>query len=427
MHYNYNVNEQAPLHQNIQNPPPLYNVNLPGRSQDKLNENNIPIYIDPNINFNNIQQNPTDNSFLNNSYNAPLMQTQPNNYPNQMPTNNYPNQMPTYSLNMVHNNVIPMMINNNNNFDMHMQIRPPIEMIAPSMPMPQMLPPQMQNQAYQYVNNNNQQQQANINNNNSGYAIGTTVNVVDALIPKSGFEKLMVPGIFVKQKMEWLEIFSGCETENKYKVYACDVAGNKEGHPLFKCREKSTCIQRQCLPGDCRKFKLDVTHDSEGKFSMDGEIFLEVIRPFKFTCFCFQRPFVEVNYREGGKNQYIGRILHNFDLCNMHMTLLDKTNKERYTIVGSIFQIGLMNQRGCPCKGCQQAFCFIHDNTGEIVGIIEKRGKGFKGMISDADNFSILFPIKSTLEERACILAATLFLDFRYFEDNENNRNSSYY
>lgn len=403
----YPQNEQIPLSPNFQNEPPLYNVNLPGGNHEKaLENNNIPIYVDPTLNFNNMPPRNADTSFQNNSFNAPLISE--NNYDHQQLSNG-----PYFQANILNQNMMNPIVN------MPAQMNP--------YPNQQMMSMPFNHNKISNQNHQNNMGIPNSNNNNNGFAIGTTVNVVEALIPKTGYEKLMVPGIFVKQKMEWLEIFSGCETENKYKVYACDVAGNKEGQALFKCREKSSCFQRQCLPGDCRKFNLEVANDSEGKFSKDGEIFLELIRPFKMTFLCFQRPFVEVNYKEGGKDEFIGRIVHNFDLFNMNMTLFDKTNRERYLIKGSVFQIGLMNQRGCPCKGCQQAFCFIYDNCGEIVGIIEKRGKGFKGMISDADNFSILFPIRSTLEERACILAATLFLDFRYFEDSENNRNANYY
>lgn len=260
---------------------------------------------------------------------------------------------------------------------------------------------------------------------------GKPIELVDALLPKSGYEKLLVPGLYVKQKTEWLEIFSGCETENTYKVYACDVSGKKEGHPLFKCREKSGCAERQCLPGDCRNFSLEVAHDSEGRLSLDGHIFIEIKRPFKFTFFCFQRPYIEITFKENGGSLYIGKVIHNFDIFKMNLSIFDKNENLKFNIAGSIFQIGLMNYKGCMCRGCQQAFCFIYDKKMEIVGIIEKRGKGFKNLISDSDNFSILFPIKSTLEDRALILAATLFLDFRYFEISETTRsapsNASYH
>lgn len=52
--------------------------------------------------------------------------------------------------------------------------------------------------------------------------------------------------ILVKQKPQYLETFTGCEFENKYKVYSYE--GGEKGKKLFKCREKSSCCTRQCLP-----------------------------------------------------------------------------------------------------------------------------------------------------------------------------------
>jgi hypothetical protein len=37
-----------------------------------------------------------------------------------------------------------------------------------------------------------------------------------------------IPGIMVKQKIEMMEAWFGCETENTYKVYTGDVNGKKQ-------------------------------------------------------------------------------------------------------------------------------------------------------------------------------------------------------
>ena len=248
-------------------------------------------------------------------------------------------------------------------------------------------------------------------------------------IPQSGLQKLMVPGIFVKQKFELLEVLTGCETQNKYTVFACDVAGNREGLPLFKCKERSGWCNRNCLPGDCRKFKMEVTHDSGGRLPFDGLPFLTMDRPFECTCLCLNRPFIEVNYSENGQNIYLGKVVHEFNICEMFFSVFDKTNTLVYEIRGTIWQIGVYNrkQNNCACcKSCQQAFLFIRDvkQGGRRVGIIEKRGRGFTELISDADNFSVLFPIKASAEERTLIMAACLLLDFRYFESNPGNNNN---
>lgn len=66
-------------------------------------------------------------------------------------------------------------------------------------------------------------------------------------IPKTAYEKLMIPGIFIKQKVEIFEVLAGCEMENKYKIYSCDQEGNKIGASLFEAREKSNILARWCL------------------------------------------------------------------------------------------------------------------------------------------------------------------------------------
>ena len=66
-------------------------------------------------------------------------------------------------------------------------------------------------------------------------------------VPKTAYEKLMVPGIFIKQKVEIFEVLTGCEMENKYKIYSCDYEGNQVGASLFEAREKSNICARWCL------------------------------------------------------------------------------------------------------------------------------------------------------------------------------------
>ena len=66
-------------------------------------------------------------------------------------------------------------------------------------------------------------------------------------VPKTAYEKLMIPGIFIKQKVEIFEVLAGCEMENKYKIYSCDYEGNQVGASLFEAREKSNMCARFCL------------------------------------------------------------------------------------------------------------------------------------------------------------------------------------
>jgi hypothetical protein len=220
--------------------------------------------------------------------------------------------------------------------------------------------------------------------------MGQQYNLPQAVPIKKGYEKLMVPGVYVKQKLEMMEIFTGCETENKYHVYACDVDGQKAGQYIFKCSEKSECLQRNLLSGDCRKFEMQVKHESDGKFSNDGSPFIFIKRPFKCTIACLQRPYVEVEMLEEGAKKFVGKIVHDFSCCcDVVMSLYDNQDRVRYRIKGSLCQIGFYAARSCFCRNCQQAFFFIENEEGDSVAVIEKRGKGFKELISDADNYSV--------------------------------------
>lgn len=65
---------------------------------------------------------------------------------------------------------------------------------------------------------------------------------------KTGLDRLRhLPAVFVKQKFEMLEALTGCETENRYKVYASNENMDKVGDPIFKCKEKSSFLARNCL------------------------------------------------------------------------------------------------------------------------------------------------------------------------------------
>lgn len=49
---------------------------------------------------------------------------------------------------------------------------------------------------------------------------------------------------FIKQKIELMEVFTGCETKNRYKVFIRYPDGRTLY--LFKAKEDSGCCERQC-------------------------------------------------------------------------------------------------------------------------------------------------------------------------------------
>ncbi len=93
--------------------------------------------------------------------------------------------------------------------------------------------------------------------------------------------------IIIKQKPDYLEALTGCQIENKYKVYAYERTSEFEGNigrEFFKCRESSDCCKRTCLAPSCRPFEVGVYKTSP----LDGP-FLRFEREYACTCFCLNR------------------------------------------------------------------------------------------------------------------------------------------
>ena len=238
---------------------------------------------------------------------------------------------------------------------------------------------------------------------------------------RRGYERLLErDGIFIKQKMETLEMFTGCETENTYYVYPLSKTGDKKGHKLFKCKEKSGCVQRQCLSGECRAFDLNIKLADQND-NLDGEPFLHIERPCRCTFYCCNRPEITVHCVQDGKNEYVGKIVDKFNCCDITLVIFDKNEQEKYHVTASCCQIGL------HCKGpldcCQRILFELKTPSGDVVANIEKKSPGcIAAMVTDMDNFAVHFPKNCSKEDRALIMSSVLFLDFRYFEENKEQQ-----
>ena len=74
---------------------------------------------------------------------------------------------------------------------------------------------------------------------------------------------------------------------------------------------------------------------------------------------------------------------------------------------------------------------FVYDQADNIIGTIDKSGRGWYyklkiifsvTAIADTDNYGIIFPLNASTEERALLLAASMMLDYRYFEFDPNKK-----
>ena len=241
--------------------------------------------------------------------------------------------------------------------------------------------------------------------------------------PKFGFRPMMESfqnGIFIKQKFEFFEAVSGCETANKYYVYERGQNNKKMGKKLIKCKEKSSFCARQCLKGSARPIEMNCYN----LFDNDN-LCLQLEKPYKISFMCWNRPMMRVNYTENGNMVNLGKVVDNYDFCNYSFDVLNANGEKRFHIEAACNQLGFHFQ--CPCDACEKIIFNIWkgDKKEECEPLI-KTGKGCgKNMMGDADNFSIPFPPGSTFEDKALLLATGLFIDYMMFEESANQGNNN--
>jgi len=247
------------------------------------------------------------------------------------------------------------------------------------------------------------------------------VYIIEKPKGKRGYERLEErSGIFIKQKFQLLEVLTGCEQNHTYYVYPLSKDGEQKGHKLLKCQEKSSFCSRQCMSSDCRPFMLKVNLEDDSE-ELDNEPFLLLNRPCRCTFYCLNRPEMIVTYVENGKDEYVGKIKDPWFCCNIISEIYDKDNNLKFLIEGSCLQVG-MHCKG-PLDCCQTIDFDIKSPSGEVISTLQKRSASCAAaMVSDTDNFAVNFPANATKEDKALIMSATLFLDFRFFEKKPNQQ-----
>jgi hypothetical protein len=86
-------------------------------------------------------------------------------------------------------------------------------------------------------------------NNNYGFLNETEHITIDdkkfMLVSDAHLALNAANSAYIKQKVELLEILTGCETKNRYNVIL--NFPNLTSAFLFKCKEESSCLSRNCV------------------------------------------------------------------------------------------------------------------------------------------------------------------------------------
>lgn len=108
----------------------------------------------------------------------------------------------------------------------------------------------------------------------------------------------------------------------------------------------------------------------------------------------------------------------------MNQKILDKDDKQIYSVVGACCQLGLC----CPCCGdvvfditTPQMPKYAKSPPAIKVGEVRKVFNGCAELMAQANAFRITFPEKISLEHKDLIFASCMLIDLEYFEKKEKN------
>lgn len=220
-------------------------------------------------------------------------------------------------------------------------------------------------------------------------------------------------GAIIRQQIEFLEAFTGCETQNRYHVFLLSPMGIKYA---FKCSERSDACARCCCPASNRPLELIIRHiiSSEQLNSDLAKIFIHVKKPCVCGCCCFCRPHMDV--RLADNNALIGRVREPCTCCDLDTEIYDSAGNFKYLITGDCCQAGL-----CCCEKLSSVrFDIIQNNT--YVGSIKKLvATNFGEFFTKADSYRIDFPANASPEEKMLLIISGLMIDYQNFEDNNDD------
>jgi hypothetical protein len=225
-------------------------------------------------------------------------------------------------------------------------------------------------------------------------------------------------GIFIKQRMNLMEVVTGCEMENIFDIFEKKPLEEKEkGKRQWRAKEESTCVQRNCVSQNCRSFNLKI-YNVKNAPGEGLEQCLLMERPCTCTCFCLNRPFMTLHYVENNDNIYLGKISDPYDVCKMMFMVYDKADNPIYKIQTCCINCGVIC-RGCPCGPCEKvSFDVVDLRTGSTIPPISKLNQTcMKDFVTDTDNYGINFIEGTSWEDKSLLLGAVLFLDYMMFEE----------
>ncbi|EYB90205.1 hypothetical protein Y032_0222g2611 [Ancylostoma ceylanicum] len=210
----------------------------------------------------------------------------------------------------------------------------------------------------------------------------------------------MVDRIKIKQLVEIVEVISGFETKNKYALK------NASGQQVYYAFEESDCCERVCC-GPNRGFTIHIVDNY-------GREVIRIRRAFRCcgkACFglCGDVPGCgSVCKIESPPGRLIGKVEQRGAFCASSFVIKDQNDRVIFQIYGPLC---------CFMCGCHDKEFPVDTPSGDPFGSITKEWSGCgKEAFTDADLFSVSFPMSLDVRSKAILIGAAFLIDFMEFE-----------
>ncbi|KAJ3665712.1 hypothetical protein Zmor_001194 [Zophobas morio] len=215
-----------------------------------------------------------------------------------------------------------------------------------------------------------------------------------------GLEYLsMIDQLLVHQKIELFEAITGFETKNKFKIR------NTLGQDVYYAAEDSDCLVRYCC-GQIRPFDMKILDNYKTEV-------IHFYRPLACQGCCFPccLQSMEVSAPPG---TILGTIQQEWSIFYPTFAVKDANGDTILRIEGPFFT--------CSCCCNDVEFRITSADGKTDVGKITKQWSGvLREAFTDADNFSISFPLDLDVKMKAVLMGGLFLIDIMFFERSGNN------
>jgi hypothetical protein len=125
-------------------------------------------------------------------------------------------------------------------------------------------------------------------------------------------------------------------------------------------------------------------------------------------------------------NAPLGKVVEPCSCCDPIYEITNFLGELKYIVTAECCQCGIICNNSCG--KCSEVLFTIHKPGKQEMtpqnadGFIKKKFSGLQELLTDADNFELVFPTSANAEEKLLLIGAVIMIDFRYYEDNGGNQ-----